>query len=94
MVAGHRPVQACGGARSGISAEVERQTIVNVRGRNGGVPCSHRNLMQVRYDSPMEYNPTYPTAVCRPAVRRNDEIADNAVVTVGSRREPVPPEAR
>ena len=38
------------GREGEISAEVARQTIVNVRGRNGGVPCSHRNLMQVRYD--------------------------------------------
>ena len=38
------------GREGEISAEVARQTIVNVRGRNGGVPCSHRNLMQVRYN--------------------------------------------
>jgi hypothetical protein len=33
-----------------VSAEVARQIIVKVGGRNGGMSCGHRNLMQIRYD--------------------------------------------
>ena len=37
-------------AKRRFSPEVARKAIMNVRGGNSGMPCSHRNLMQVRYD--------------------------------------------